>query len=201
MTKPEVQGISSRHSPGSPRRFGSGDRLLLADGLIELRVEAVSGAGYRDRCRRGRHTWGAQRYQRARRCTARVCDHREGRRGPQVRSIRGHRHGGDQLRAERCGFFGRRGSCSWIRARADVPLVAKLERPQALDNLDEILTLCQAVMIARRRSRARDATGTRAARSKGNHPSCATARNPRDSRNPGARIHDARAETDARRGQ
>ena len=32
---------------------------------------------------------------------------------------------------------------------ADVPLVAKLERPQALEHLDEILDACDAVMVAR----------------------------------------------------
>jgi pyruvate kinase len=32
---------------------------------------------------------------------------------------------------------------------AEVPLVAKLERPQALDHLDEILASCDAVMVAR----------------------------------------------------
>ena len=32
---------------------------------------------------------------------------------------------------------------------ADVPLVAKLERPQALEHLDEILESCDAVMVAR----------------------------------------------------
>jgi pyruvate kinase len=32
---------------------------------------------------------------------------------------------------------------------ADVPLVAKLERPQALEHLDEIMNACQAVMVAR----------------------------------------------------
>jgi len=32
---------------------------------------------------------------------------------------------------------------------ADVPLVAKLERPQALEQLDEIMASCQAVMVAR----------------------------------------------------
>src|SRR5207248_2255424 len=31
----------------------------------------------------------------------------------------------------------------------DMPLVAKLERPQALDHLDEILAACDAVMVAR----------------------------------------------------
>jgi pyruvate kinase len=32
---------------------------------------------------------------------------------------------------------------------ADVPLVAKIERPQALEHLDEILDSCEAVMVAR----------------------------------------------------
>ena len=32
---------------------------------------------------------------------------------------------------------------------ADVPLIAKLERPQALEHLDEILRSCDAVMVAR----------------------------------------------------
>ena len=32
---------------------------------------------------------------------------------------------------------------------ADVPLIAKLERPQALEHLDEILDACDAVMVAR----------------------------------------------------
>jgi pyruvate kinase len=32
---------------------------------------------------------------------------------------------------------------------ADVPLIAKLERPQALEHLDEIMASCQAVMVAR----------------------------------------------------
>ena len=31
----------------------------------------------------------------------------------------------------------------------DVPLIAKLERPQALEHLDEILDACDAVMVAR----------------------------------------------------
>ena len=31
----------------------------------------------------------------------------------------------------------------------DVPLVAKLERPQALEQLDEILDVCEGVMVAR----------------------------------------------------
>ena len=32
---------------------------------------------------------------------------------------------------------------------ADVPLIAKLERPQALKHLGEILQACDAVMVAR----------------------------------------------------
>jgi pyruvate kinase len=35
------------------------------------------------------------------------------------------------------------------QARADIPIVAKIERPQALDRLDEIVTSADAVMVAR----------------------------------------------------
>jgi len=48
-----------------------------------------------------------------------------------------------------------RGSRAWDPNAAaglgwqEVPLVAKLERPQALDHLDEILGSCEAVMVAR----------------------------------------------------
>ena len=37
----------------------------------------------------------------------------------------------------------------WTAGWHDVPLVAKLERPQALDHLDEILAACDGVMVAR----------------------------------------------------
>src|SRR5438876_2506756 len=37
----------------------------------------------------------------------------------------------------------------WKPGWHDVPLVAKLERPQALDHLDEILAACDGVMVAR----------------------------------------------------
>lgn len=35
------------------------------------------------------------------------------------------------------------------RARKDVPVIAKLEKPEAIDNLDEILRVADAVMVAR----------------------------------------------------
>ena len=52
---------------------------------------------------------------------------------------------------------------------ADVPLVAKLERPQALEHLDEILDVVRRGDGGARRSRPRDAARARAARAEGHH--------------------------------
>ena len=75
----------------------------------------------------------------------------------------------------------------------DIPLVAKLERPQALEHLDDILDACQAVMVARgdlglempleRVPRAqKEITATRP-----------PARNPGDPGDSGARVDDRRS--------
>ena len=59
------------------------------------------------------------------------------------------RHGGDQLRAERRRPAAGAADPGGRRPCADVPLVAKLERPQALEHLDDILAVGDAVMVAR----------------------------------------------------
>ncbi len=51
----------------------------------------------------------------------------------------------------------------------DVPLIAKLERPQALEHLDEILAVVRRRDGGARRSRPRDAARARAARAEGHH--------------------------------
>ena len=51
----------------------------------------------------------------------------------------------------------------------DVPLIAKLERPQALEHLDEILDVERRGDGGARRSRPRDAARARAARAEGHH--------------------------------
>ena len=65
-----------------------GDRLLLADGLIELRVDGDRRRRDPDDGRRGRRARRAQGHQRAWRAAAGVADHAEGRRRPEVRARR-----------------------------------------------------------------------------------------------------------------
>ena len=84
---------------------------------------------------------------------------------------------------------------------ADVPLIAKLERPLALEHLEEILDACDAVMVARgdlglempleRVPRAqKEITAPRARRG-----------NAGDRRDAGARVDDDRGAADPRRGE
>ena len=40
-------------------------------------------------------------------------------------------------------------SGSWSKQRREVPVIAKLEKPQAIDNLEEILEIADGVMVAR----------------------------------------------------
>ena len=126
-----------------------GDRLLLADGRVELRVEATDGTEIQTTVveggelgeHKGINAPGVPLPASA--ITPKdVEDLRFG-------LVARRRHGGAQLRADR-----RRSATGARRSMieaggADVPLIAKLERPQALEHLDEILDACDAVMVAR----------------------------------------------------
>ena len=89
-----------RPSPALRRSVRPGDRLLLADGRVELRVESTDGARDSDDGGRGRRDRRAQGHQRAGRAAAGVGDHAEGRRRPDVRPVARRRHGRAQLRAD-----------------------------------------------------------------------------------------------------
>jgi pyruvate kinase len=133
---------------GLAKAVRRGDRLLLADGLIELRVEAVSGTDIEtivvERGTLGEHKGinapGVALPASA--ITAKdVEDLKFGQSvGIDIVGISFVQNAADLRRAREL-LVG--------QGSADVPLVAKLERPQALDNLNEILDSCQAVMIAR----------------------------------------------------
>ena len=133
---------------GLAKAVRPGDRLLLADGLIELRVEAVSGADIETTVVEG-GTLGEHKGINApgvplpaSAITAKdVEDLKFGQSlGVDMVAISFVQSAAD-LRQARQLLVG--------QGSADVPLVAKLERPQALDHLDEILDSCQAVMVAR----------------------------------------------------
>jgi pyruvate kinase len=133
---------------GLARSVHSGDRLLLADGLIELRVDATDG----------------------REIQTTVID------GGEIGEHKGINAPGVPLPAsaitekdiEDLKFGLTLGvdmvALSFVQTAADVrqarqlildahagdvPLIAKLERPQAIEHLQEILEVCDAVMVAR----------------------------------------------------
>jgi pyruvate kinase len=155
----EALKIVTGDAPGGPGRISTtfaglapsvrpGDRLLLADGLVELRVEAIEGTeilttvvdGGEIGEHKGINAPGVPLPASA--ITPKdVDDLRFGLDlGVDMVALSFVQNAGDlrqarQLTAEANG--------------ADVPLVAKLERPQALEHLEEIIATCDAVMVAR----------------------------------------------------
>jgi len=133
---------------GLARGVKAGDRLLLADGLIELRVENSDGSEIETTVveggtlgeHKGIDAPGIQLPASA--ITSKdVDDLKFGLSlGVDMVAISFVQSAAD-LRQARHLMAGTNG--------ADVPLVAKLERPQALEDLDQILDSCEGVMVAR----------------------------------------------------
>ncbi len=134
--------------PALVQQLHPGDRLLIDDGRIELQVSAASGdeivATVIDGGQLGEH---------------------KGINAPGVRLSADALTSKDEddlkfglsIGVDLVGLsFVRRASdvtrareIATAAGRADVPLIAKLERPEALEHLDEILDACQGVMVAR----------------------------------------------------
>ena len=133
---------------GLARGVKVGDRLLLADGLIDLRVENSDGSEIETTVvqggtlgeHKGINAPGIQLPASA--ITPKDVDDLEFglSLGVDMVAISFVQSAAD-LRQARHLMAGMNG--------ADVPLVAKLERPQALEDLDQILGACEAVMVAR----------------------------------------------------
>lgn len=133
---------------GLARSVGPGDRLLLADGLVELRVEATDGTEIQTTVveggeigeRKGINAPGVPLPASA--ITPKdVADLRYGLSlGVDMVAVSFVQNAGDLEQARRL---------MTEAGRGDVPLIAKLERPQALEHLDEILNVCDGVMVAR----------------------------------------------------
>src|SRR5262245_37088334 len=133
---------------GLARNVRPGDRLLLADGLIELRVETTDGSEIQTTVVDG----------------GEIGEHK-GINAPGVplptsaitkKDVAdlefGLSLGVDMVAVSfvQTAADIRRARDVLIDANAgDMPVMAKLERPQALDSLDEILAACDAVMVAR----------------------------------------------------
>src|SRR5204862_1322509 len=133
---------------GLARSVRPGDRLLLADGLVELRVDATDGTQIQTTVVEGGN----------------IGEHK-GINAPGVplpvscitpKDVDELRFG-LSLGVDMVAVSFVQTAADLRRARhlmidahaADVPLIAKLERPQALEHLDDILAACDAVMVAR----------------------------------------------------
>jgi pyruvate kinase len=130
-----------------PREVKSGDRILLSDGLIELRVERVSGREVHTRVvnggalgeNKGINLPGVRLRVPALTPKDRADLKFALRNGADYIAVSFVRRPQDVLQAK-----------ALIRkARLSTPVIAKLEKPEAIENLDAILRVTDGVMVAR----------------------------------------------------
>jgi pyruvate kinase len=141
-----AEGVSTSFAP-LPREVRRGDRILLADGLIELRVISTSAREVRCRVVNGGEL---REYQginlpgvRLRTPALTAKDRRDLtfalRQGVNYIAVSFVQRASDLVLARRL----------IRRAGSDTPVIAKLEKPEAIENLDEILAEADGVMVAR----------------------------------------------------
>jgi len=147
-TAPGRPGHISTAFDGLARAVKPGDRLLLADGFIELRVESTDGVEIQTTVVQG-GTLGEHKGINApgvplasSAVTPKdVADLQAGLAlGVDIVALSFVQTAADLTRAR---------ELMAAAGASGVPLVAKLERPQALDHLDDILASCDGVMVAR----------------------------------------------------
>ena len=147
-TAPGRPGRISTAFDGLARAVKPGDRLLLADGFIELRVESTDGVEIQTTVVQG-GTLGEHKGINApgvplasSAVTPKdVADLQAGLAlGVDIVALSFVQTAADLTRAR---------ELMTAAGASGVPLVAKLERPQALDHLDDILASCDGVMVAR----------------------------------------------------
>ncbi len=130
-----------------PREVRPGNRILLSDGLIELRVQRVTGRDVHCRVVNGgelREHQGINLPGLALHISALTAKDRADLKF-------GIQHGVDYVALS---FVRRPEDVLELKrllrqAGRDIPVVAKLEKPEAIDRLDEILHVSDAVMVAR----------------------------------------------------
>ncbi|MGB7436776.1 MAG: pyruvate kinase [Candidatus Acidiferrum sp.] len=150
ITTAKVLGDSTRVSTTFhplPREVKRGDRILLSDGLIELRVEStrhsevicqvVNGGILGEH--KGINLPGVQLHVPALTDKDRVDLRFALAQGADYIAASFVRRGEDVLMAK----------ALVKRAGKDTPIIAKLEKPEAIENLDEILRASDGVMVAR----------------------------------------------------
>jgi len=150
ITTAKVLGDSTRVNTTFrplPHEVKTGDRILLSDGLIELRVERVRG--HEVQCHvvnggilgehKGINLPGVQLHVPALTETDRVDLRFALKQGVDYIAVSFVRRAEDVVLAK-----------SLIRrAKKDTPVIAKLEKPEAIENLEEILRASDGVMVAR----------------------------------------------------
>src|SRR5467141_1579007 len=130
-----------------PREVNRGDRILLSDGLIELRVEKVSGRNVVCEVVNG-GALGQNKGINLPGIKLRVPALTPKDRADLIFALK---HGADYIAVS----FVRRPEDVLLakqlirRAGKDTPVIAKLEKPEAIENLDAILRAADGVMVAR----------------------------------------------------
>jgi len=150
ITTAKILGDSTRVNTtflALPREVHRGDRILLSDGLIELRVERVSGRDVNCRVVNG-GALGEHKGINLPGVHLRVPALTPKDRDDLKFALA---HGVDYIAVS----FVRRPEDVLLakslirRARKDTPVIAKLEKPEAIDNLEGILRVSDGVMVAR----------------------------------------------------
>ncbi len=150
ITTQPIEGSSERLGTGYaalPRDVKPGDRILLSDGAVELRVEAVSGDVVR--CivvhggmlseHAGMNLPGVAVSSPALTQKDRVDLEHAVRAGVDFLALSFVRHPNDVVEAK----------AAVAAAGGDTPVIAKIEKPEAIEHLDDIINAADAVMVAR----------------------------------------------------
>jgi pyruvate kinase len=150
ITTRDVEGTSDRLSTryaALPRDVKPGDRILLADGTVELRVEAIDGDSVRCAVvhggtikeHAGMNLPGVAVSSPALTEKDRVDLEHAVRAGVDFIALSFVRKPDDIVEAK----------AAVAAAGGDTPVIAKIERPEAIDHLDDIINASDAVMVAR----------------------------------------------------
>jgi pyruvate kinase len=142
----DARGVSTTYRR-LPREVRKGDRILLADGLLELRVTAVRGQSVVTEVvhggELGEHKGINLPGVKLRVAALTAKDHRDLvfalSLGVNYVALSFVRTAADVRAAQ----------AAIQRAGKDTPVIAKLEKPEAIDNLEEILGVADGVMVAR----------------------------------------------------